>query len=160
MYLRLYQFCNYRSDEMFWMWTVWTEKAREPEAGSAPSAGSMWVLRCLVSRVRVGGKQEEMNVDELTTEGEKSMRDVETKNDSNGAKPKKNAKVHESESDGDSDFDSELESSDSSIPVGQKNNGYTLQQVRSFWSFPREEEMSLWMIFPRNDHSFLIWPHG
>lgn len=150
---------------MFWMWTVWTEKAREPEAGSAPSAGSMCVLRCLVSRVRVGGKQEEMNVDELKTEGEKSMRDIETKNDSNGAKPKKmplkeNAKVHESESDGDSDFDSELESSDSSTPGGQKNNGYTLQQVRSFLELSKGRRDVIVDNFSRNDHSFLIRPHG
>lgn len=44
-------------------------------------------------------------------------------------KPKKGRK---SDADGFSDTDSERELSDASIPDGQKSNGYSLEQIRSF----------------------------
>ncbi|MEQ2185172.1 hypothetical protein GOODEAATRI_015497 [Goodea atripinnis] len=53
-----------------------------------------------------------------------------------GAKPKKmqvkEKGGEESESDGLTDSDSDRESSDSSIPDGQRTNEYRLEQVRSF----------------------------
>lgn len=59
-----------------------TSGVREPEAESALSAGSMCVgmgsrtESVLLPQTSVEGNQEEMNIDELTTKGEKSVRDV------------------------------------------------------------------------------------
>lgn len=92
------------------------------------------------------GVQQEMDVDgmvhsdgNLFGDNESVFKIPHTKRkpkDSKGAKPKKmqaNEKGgRESESDVLSDSDSDRESSDSSIPDGQRSNGYSLEQIRSF----------------------------
>lgn len=121
-----------------------TETQQDGERATTSAAGFAVQSQTSVE----GEEQEEMNIDELLNEEEKIVRDDESafkvpnpkrkpKMQSEGAKPKKmpvmeKSKVQESDSEDFPESDSEIDLSDSSVLDGQKVNGYSLEQIRSF----------------------------
>ncbi|MEQ2196173.1 hypothetical protein XENOCAPTIV_025648 [Xenoophorus captivus] len=105
-----------------------------------------------------------MDVDESVHSGGNLIRDDESvfkepntkrkPKEFKGAKPKKmqvkEKGGEESESDALTDSDSDRESSDSSIPDGQRTNGYSLDQIRSFLEVTKgKRDVAIDDFFPR-----------
>ena len=119
-----------------------TDSQQEGGQPSASTSSSNIVISAPTQTSVEGEDEEEMNVDSLTTDGETRIRDEEnlfkvprtkgkTRSQAKGIRSKKKV-VQDSGTNGGSDTDSDLESSDSSLADGQKANGYSLEQIRSF----------------------------